>query len=1267
MNFKSILILLVIITYSWSNAQTVNIDGDPYGGNPYSTINAAITAANDGDVILISGIHTETLSFNKSITLRGSDPSTDIIQAAASPASDGSGSQVISIFADPATPANITIENLGIRHGNQGGINGGGIDVDKVTGLITLRNLIIEDNYTNELGGGLAIAGSNADIIECTIRNNEANKAAGGIILAPNNGAGINNVINIKHSLVDNNEGKNGGGIYINGNPNFGDDYLIDVNIENSTISNNTANSGGGAAGGGAIWSKSSTWTTNDGGDGTSANVRLELIHTTFYKNFHAANVKSGIQGTGNNNTEFSAFNSIIVYDGTSKKAINFANLNHQEVKNCILGGLNAAPGAFLDNATRNNVRGKTATFAGLSGTLSDEGGNTQVITVSENSNSDDYCTATVTGVTLPTIDQTGYTRTGTADAGAFEVRCDAPTGVANINLASTAASFSWSANPSAGSGYEYAVVLSGDDPDIPGDVVASASLASGVTQTGITGLTIDTDYDFYIRSECGTGEFSGWSAAEPFTTAFQGNLFLNSRFTDLNGDPSLDIENDGTPEWSGYGTGAELDNIIGENVGFLSNTEGLLRQDFDVIPGVTYAISFSYRWVSGTSSGNTNPPRTPVIRNDIDDALIETMPAVQTGSDTWYTYTYLYTHPTSGLTTTTERVRFQIFKADDNNQLNFYNVTVLEDRDFSANYDFVYQNGSWSPGAPSTATSLDDIYVYNGLVDITNNVSANNVEVSPWADVDVKAVLNLAGTLTADGKVDFKNDDNNLGQFEAGSLTGDVTVERYIPVATEDTRAFRFLTSTVDSNDPIFDNWQESGNSPEGFGTHITGSSTGADGFDASISGNPSMYTFDNTFTANQDNAWNEIPNTDNTDLEAGKAYILFIRGDRNYDLSSDPADAPNKDVTLRATGSLLTGSQTFVLSDIQDYYSLVGNPYQAIVDMTQVLNPTNSTNANTNFYWVWDPNMSARGAYVAVDLSSGALSNPDNIDVSSSEANEFVMPGQSFFVQTASNGTADITFTEASKDVSQNPTQVFSDNEITSINLRLYKTNDLNNGEMESDALGINFSTDASNAVDQFDAAKFTNPDENLARSQNGELLSIENRNLPADNESLALFTDGYTIDNYTFVINLSNLSTDVTAYLVDSYTGDQILLSDGDNQISFSVDQNMPGSIASDRFSILFDVDTFGIDDQQLTSNFKVYPNPVSDGNVTIKSNAIVGEAKISLHNLLGQKITEDKFEFDQNGEVNIHLDNYQSGVYYIQLNQGELSFNQKLIIK
>ena len=75
----------------------MNIQGDPYGGNPYATITDAVFAANDGDVILITGVHTETISFGKSITLRGTDPTTDIIQAAATASNDGTGSRVINI------------------------------------------------------------------------------------------------------------------------------------------------------------------------------------------------------------------------------------------------------------------------------------------------------------------------------------------------------------------------------------------------------------------------------------------------------------------------------------------------------------------------------------------------------------------------------------------------------------------------------------------------------------------------------------------------------------------------------------------------------------------------------------------------------------------------------------------------------------------------------------------------------------------------------------------------------------------------------------------------------------------------------------------------------------------------------------------------------------------------------------------------------------------------------------------------------------------
>ena len=282
---QKITFLLLAVFTTVLSAQTVNIQGNPYGGNPYATITAAISAADDGDVILITGVHTESIAFNKSITLRGTDPTTDIIQAAATASSDGSGSRVIGMGEGNRT---ITIENLGIRYGNaNSNTNGGGINVEKVTGLVTLKNLIIEDNYSAKNGGGLSFVGSNVDVIECTIRNNTSALDGGGVIASPNNGSGINCIVNIEQSLIDSNTGRNGGGIYINGNNGFGNDYTIDFNVENSTVSNNSATSGstGPNDGGGAIWCKVAKWTTNAGGDGVSGNINLKFIHATVYLN----------------------------------------------------------------------------------------------------------------------------------------------------------------------------------------------------------------------------------------------------------------------------------------------------------------------------------------------------------------------------------------------------------------------------------------------------------------------------------------------------------------------------------------------------------------------------------------------------------------------------------------------------------------------------------------------------------------------------------------------------------------------------------------------------------------------------------------------------------------------------------------------------------------------------------------------------------------------------------------------------------------------
>lgn len=415
---KKITILCFAIFVNIISAQTVNIEGNPYGGNPYATISEAIVACNNGDVILISGVHTEAITIDKSITLRGMDPTTDIIQAAENPSSDGTGTRVISLTRLETNVLTITIENLGIRHGNADlNSNGGGIDSDKITGLLTLRNLIIENNHSSRNGGALSFAGSNVEMIDCTVRNNSASLDGGAILVAPNNASGIDNVINIKQSLINNNNGRNGGGIYINGNNNFGNNFKVSVNIENTTVSNNASISPSSGNGGGAVFVASAVWT----GGGAISNVTLNLIHATIYNNTHAAANKAGLQFAGAGLTNFSAYNSIIVStDDLLIKALNFSNTNTIDVVNCILGGLNAPP-TLVDDESKNNLKGKTATFAGLTGTLSNEGGFTQVFTLTEGSTAIDFCSA-ATNVTMPTTDQRGYLRNGIADAGAFEV-----------------------------------------------------------------------------------------------------------------------------------------------------------------------------------------------------------------------------------------------------------------------------------------------------------------------------------------------------------------------------------------------------------------------------------------------------------------------------------------------------------------------------------------------------------------------------------------------------------------------------------------------------------------------------------------------------------------------------------------------------------------------------------------------------------------------------------------------------------------------------
>ncbi len=800
---------------------------------------------------------------------------------------------------------------------------------------------------------------------------------------------------------------------------------------------------------------------------------------------------------------------------------------------------------------------------------------------------------------------------------------CFTPDNLTVANTTSSSAELNWDADATATNGYDWVIMDSGDDPDTDTPVDS----ANAVTGTNVTSnaLSPSTVYDAYVRSNCGNGDLSAWSLKKSFST------------TPINDDAC-----NATPLTVGaISNGDDFSNV------------GATAQPNEPNNGLNGGVNGSV-WFSFVAPDNGS-----VQIATKSGTLANTEIAVYSVTDCsdFSTYSQLSFNQDSSPTNLTSFISLRNLNAGQTYYVQVDQWATVNSGTFGidARNIYIYDGSSWTPQVPGGNTNVDnDIIIEAGTANIDASTTANNVQVEAGAVLDINANLTT-------NSITFKSDNSGTAQLanaEDNTITGDITVERFIPVQTEDTRAYRFLTSSVDSNASIFDNWQEGGNSPAGYGTHITGNNDGTNGVDQTISGNPSMYTFDNSFTGNQSNAWNAITDTKAKNLSAGEAYRIFIRGDRNYNLDAVPGDpdfGPNSDVTLRATGSLAMGNQNETLSDVGGYYNMIGNPYQANIN----INSLTGTNLNTNFYWVWDPNMSQRGAYVAVPLPTG-------VPAGTSDANQFVQPGQSFFVQTLNDGAADLTFTESAKDVAALPTDVFSDNNPTSINLLLYTDQALNNDDSEADALGINFSPNGNNAVDQMDAGKMGNPDENLARLNNGEYLSIENRAMPVDGESLALFTNGYTGSDYTFVANVSNLPDDVDAFLIDHYTGNQTLLSDGANQISFTVDASTPGSIATDRFSVDFEVETFGIDDQDDLADFRVYPNPVEDENITVQAPSFSGEAKVNLYNMIGQKVMTTEANFQSN-EVELNIGSHQAGVYFLEITQDGASVKQRLIIK
>jgi len=531
-------------------------------------------------------------------------------------------------------------------------------------------------------------------------------------------------------------------------------------------------------------------------------------------------------------------------------------------------------------------------------------------------------------------------------------------------------------------------------------------------------------------------------------------------------------------------------------------------------------------------------------------------------------------------------------------------------------------------------------------------NKSAGTATVSNGTLSITDYLISNQGTLNASGKITLKSNATKTAVVETslGGAVQNIVVERYIPGR----RAYRFISSPVTTATSIKANWQENGVNTPNLGTHITGASGATNGFDATATNNPSMYTFDNTAAPAN---WSVVTNTNGT-LTAGTPYRLMVRGDRTVDLTNNAPTATN--TTLRATGDLYIGTKTITaLNTNTDGYSFIGNPYQSPVDMKLVL-ANNTSNINTSFYYVWDPTRATRGAYV-----TGILSNGTN-NFSGSSVNNYLQPGQACFVKTSANGLASLSFTENYKySGSTNPSVFRLVNTVpSSLRLTLYDSNALLLQQSALDGLVILFDSYHSNDVDGNDAGKFTNLDETFSIVNGTKSLSIESRAPAITTDVIPLKLTQYRGTKYTIVANGVDVNG-LPAYLHDSFSKTYTEIPQNNSvSYSFTVDPNNAATTSSSRFEIVFSNSTLNLNTNEVL-DVTLYPNP-SNGSFNIVIPNMDSTAKMEVFNTLGQSVfvstlSHSGLNFIDTGKT------LTTGIYYVKISQARKNVIKKLIIE
>lgn len=401
---------------------------------------------------------------------------------------------------------------------------------------------------------------------------------------------------------------------------------------------------------------------------------------------------------------------------------------------------------------------------------------------------------------------------------------------------------------------------------------------------------------------------------------------------------------------------------------------------------------------------------------------------------------------------------------------------------------------------------------------------------------------VNSGATLTTNGNLRVGSNVTRTGRIgtSAGTISGNVTVERYIPGGR---RAFRFLSHPFSTSIALSQYTDD---------IDITGSGGAANGFAASNTNNPSAFWFnpvtgDNT-TTGVNPGWTAFTNTNGAGANALPRYgavRILVRGVPGEGLNS--TNYTPSATTIDVTGVINQGTQTVTLTKGSGSdFVFVGNPY---VNQVNMLNLTR-TNIGSAYY-VWNANMGTKGAYETKSFTSPPF---------------FYLPSCTAFITTltAANGT--IEFEEADK-ANNTPGNIVKVGGFRPVGLDLI----IEDSTLAWDRITLNFDNNSESGKDYFDALKLENPEVNFyCMSSNGKCLSIDSRPF-VDAEVMKLGFVSPVKQDFKIKAENFNLPTGIQLFLNDKYLNKKVEIIGNEFEYWFNVNEDA-GSSGNERFELI-----------------------------------------------------------------------------------------------